>query len=114
MRYLSGIVAGLQTQTNEIGYAAAMPIAEVNRGINAFTLGVRSVNPDATVYVKWSNSWIGEEENGQAARSLMTDHNIDVLAMHSDAHSPMEIANENNICIIANKVDTSDLSPIHI
>lgn len=111
MRYLSGIVAGLQTQTNEIGYAAAMPIAEVNRGINAFTLGVRSVNPDATVYVKWSNSWIGEEENGQAARSLMTDHNIDVLAMHSDAHSPMEIANENNIWIIGYNVDNSALFP---
>lgn len=57
VRYLSGIVAGLQTQTNEIGYVAAFPISEVNRGINAFTLGVKKVNPEATVYVKWSNSW---------------------------------------------------------
>ena len=46
MRYLSGIVAGLQTQTDEIGYVAAYPISEVNRGINAFTLGVRAVNPN--------------------------------------------------------------------
>ena len=42
IRYLCGIVAGLQTETNEIGYVAAFPIPEVNRGINAFTLGVRS------------------------------------------------------------------------
>ncbi|MGN0553860.1 MAG: BMP family ABC transporter substrate-binding protein [Oscillospiraceae bacterium] len=111
MRYLSGIVAGLQTQTNEIGYVAAMPIAEVNRGINAFTLGVRSVNPDATVYVKWSNSWIGEEENGQATKSLIAEHNIDVLAMHSDAYTPMEIANENKVWIIGYNVDNSALFP---
>ena len=111
MRYLSGIVAGLQTQTNEIGYVAAMPIAEVNRGINAFTLGVRAVNPDAKVYVKWSNSWIGEEENGEATKSLLAEHNIDVLAMHSDAHSPMEIANENKVWIIGYNVDNSALFP---
>ena len=111
MRYLSGIVAGLQTQTNEIGYVAAMPIAEVNRGINAFTLGVRSVNPEAKVYVKWSNSWIGEEENGEATKSLLAEHNIDVLAMHTDAHSPMEIANENKVWIIGYNVDNSALFP---
>ena len=49
MRYLSGIAAGLRTETNEIGYIAAFDMPEVNRGINAFTLGVRSVNPDAKV-----------------------------------------------------------------
>lgn len=111
MRYLSGIVAGLQTQTNEIGYVAAMPIAEVNRGINAFTLGVRAVNPDATVYVKWSDSWTGEEENGQATKSLLAEHNIDVLAMHSDAQSPMDIANESKVWIIGYNVDNSALYP---
>ena len=65
-RYLSGIVAGLQTKTNEIGYVAAFPISEVNRGINAFTLGVKKVNPDANVYVKWSNTWIDDKETAQA------------------------------------------------
>ena len=89
MRYLSGIVAGLQTETNEIGYVAAFPIAEVNRGINAFTLGVRRVNPEASVYVEWSNSWTGEEENAAATRELMAAHAIDVLTVHSDAMSPL-------------------------
>lgn len=55
-RYLAGIVAGMQTETNRIGYVAAMPNSEVNRGISAFALGVRRVNPDAVVTVSWSNA----------------------------------------------------------
>ncbi|HHH84896.1 MAG TPA: BMP family ABC transporter substrate-binding protein, partial [Firmicutes bacterium] len=50
-RYLSGLVAGMKTTTNKIGYVAAFEIPEVIRGINAFTLGVRAVNPKAKVYV---------------------------------------------------------------
>lgn len=111
MRYLSGIVAGMQTKTNEIGYVAAFPIAEVNRGINAFTLGVRLVNPEATVYVKWSNSWTGEEENAATTRELINDHNIDVLTIHSDALSPLEIADENGIWTIGYNVDNSERFP---
>lgn len=111
MRYLSGIVAGMQTETNEIGYVAAFPIAEVNRGINAFTLGVRLVNPEATVYVEWSNSWTGEEENAEATTELIENHNIDVLAMHMDALSPLEIADENGIYTIGYNVDDSKRFP---
>lgn len=111
MRYLSGIVAGMQTETNEIGYVAAMPIAEVNRGINAFALGVRLVNPEATVYVKWSNSWTGETENGVATQELIGEHNIDVLAIHTDAMSPLEIADKNKIWTIGYNVDNSQRFP---
>lgn len=84
MRYLTGIVAGLQTETNEIGYVAAFPLSEVNRGLNAFTLGVRSVNPDAVVYVEWSNSWTDYDATRAAAETLIASHDIDVLAMHTD------------------------------
>lgn len=111
MRYLSGIVAGMQTETNEIGYVAAFPIAEVNRGINAFTLGVQLVNPDAKVYVEWSASWTGEEENAETVRELIDEHNIDVLAMHSDATSPLEIAEEKGIWSIGYNVDNSESFP---
>lgn len=111
MRYLSGIVAGLQTQTGEIGYVAAFPIAEVNRGINAFTLGVRAVNPEANVYVRWSNSWVGEEENGQATRQLLEEHDIDVLAMHMDALTPLEIADEQGVWTIGYNVNNSERFP---
>ena len=57
MRYLSGIVAGMQTKTGKVGYVAAFDIPEVVRGINAFTLGVRKANPDANVIVRWTRSW---------------------------------------------------------
>lgn len=94
MRYLSGIVAGLQTETNEIGYAAAFPISEVNRGINAFTLGVKSVNPDADVYIKWINSWVDDEAAMKTTNALLNNHNIDVLTIHTDSLAPLEIAEE--------------------
>lgn len=111
MRYLSGIVAGLQTETNEIGYVAAFPIAEVNRGINAFTLGVRLVNPEAKVYVKWSESWVGEEESAKATQELIDAHEIDVLAMHVDAMAPLEIADRNGIWTIGYNIDNSKRFP---
>lgn len=58
-RYLSGIVAGLNTKTNKIGYVAAQDSSnsEVTGGIDAFAMGIASVNPDAVVYVKVTNSW---------------------------------------------------------
>lgn len=111
MRYLSGIVAGLQTETNEIGYVAAFPISEVNRGINAFTLGVRAVNPDACVYVEWSNSWEGDAENKEAAEKLFAKHSIDVLAMHMDSLTPLALADEKGVWSIGYNMDNSKLYP---
>ncbi|MBO5354013.1 MAG: BMP family ABC transporter substrate-binding protein [Lachnospiraceae bacterium] len=107
MRYLSGIVAGLQTETNQIGYVAAFPISEVNRGINAFTLGVHSVNPEAVVYVEWCNSWTDDKEAGEATRTLITNYDIDVLAMHTDSLRPLEIAEEEGIWSIGYNMDNS-------
>lgn len=109
IRYLCGIVAGLQTQTNEIGYVAAFPISEVNRGINAFTRGVKSVNPDANVYVQWSNSWEEDETTEQAARELIKDHNIDVFSMHSDSLKVCDVAKEEGIWVIGYNMDNEEL-----
>lgn len=111
MRYLSGIVAGLQTETNEIGYVAAFPISEVNRGINAFTLGVRKVNPNATVYVEWSNSWTGEKENSEATEKLLGNHDIDVLTIHMDTNCALDIADERGIWTIGYNMDNSGTYP---
>ena len=71
-RYLSGIVAGKMTKSNVAGYIAAFPIPEVLRGINAFTLGMRSVNPDAQVKVIWTNSWFDPGREREAADVLIT------------------------------------------
>lgn len=111
IRYLSGIVAGLQTETNEIGYVAAFPISEVNRGINAFTLGVRAVNKDAVVHVAWSNSWTEDAAAEAAAEYLMENYEIDVITMHTDSNKVLEVAEEKGIWSIGYNVDNSRLFP---
>ena len=112
MRYLSGIVAGMQTETNQIGYVAAFPISEVNRGINAFTLGVRAVNPEATVYVEWSETWTDDEKTAEAATGLLEkNRQIDVLAMHTDSLAVLDIAEERGIWSIGYNYDNSESYP---
>jgi len=111
VRYLSGIVAGMQTETNQIGYVAAFPLDEVNRGINAFTLGVRSVNPDANVYVAWTNSWGDDELTAQVTEKLLSEHEIDVLTLHSDSNIPLEIAEEREIWSIGYHADNHEKYP---
>ena len=111
MRYLSGIVAGLQTDTNEIGYVAAYPIPEVIRGLNAFTLGVREVNPDAAVYVEWTQSWTGDAEAEAATEKLLTEHSIDVLTIHTDTNRTLEMAEERGIWCIGYNMDNFEMYP---
>lgn len=83
-RYLAGIVAGLTTKSNKLGYVAAFPIPEVIRGINAYTLGARSVNPDATVQVVWTNTWFNMDVEKAAAETLLAA-GVDVMAQHQDS-----------------------------
>jgi basic membrane protein A and related proteins len=92
-RYLEGMAAGAATESDQIGYVAAFPIPEVVRGINAYTLGVREVNPDATVQVIWTSTWYDPEVEGQAAESLI-DAGADVIGMHQDSPAPGQAAEE--------------------
>jgi len=93
-RYLAGIAAGMKTQTNKIGYVAAWADnAEVNGGINAFALGVQSVNPDAVVYVKYISSWFDPTLEKQTAVALLA-LDCDVIAQHVDTSMPQVAAQE--------------------
>ncbi len=93
-RYLSGIAAGLKTATGKIGFVAAWPDnAEVNGGINAFALGVQSVNPEAVVYVKYINSWGDPTLEKQTAEALLS-LDCDVIAQHCDSAMPQVAAEE--------------------
>jgi basic membrane protein A len=94
-RYLSGIVAGEMTDNNIIGYVAAFPIPEVIRGINAFTLGVRSVNSDAEVRVVWTNTWYDPVKEREAAEALL-DEGADIIAQHQDTTEPQKAAKERD------------------
>ncbi|PWJ70051.1 MULTISPECIES: BMP family ABC transporter substrate-binding protein [unclassified Fibrobacter] len=111
MRYLSGMVAGMMTKTNEIGYVAAFGISEVNRGINAFTLGVQKVNPEAKVYVSWTKSWNSDSLAAVATNKLLDNHNVDVLTAHTDALTPFDIAEEKGVWIIGYNLDNSARYP---
>ena len=92
-RYLAGILAGHQTKTGVIGYVAAMPNSEVNRGINAFALGVQHVNPTARVKVCWTGSWNDPEKEWAAVRKLQAAQS-DLIIYHVDNHIPAMAAEE--------------------
>ncbi|MBR6268702.1 MAG: BMP family ABC transporter substrate-binding protein [Selenomonadaceae bacterium] len=83
LRYLSGIIAGLHTKTNHIGYVAPFSCPEVNQGINAFALGVQSVNPKADILLVWTGDWDNPSNEQQAVHNLRALH-ADVLAYHQD------------------------------
>ncbi len=90
-RYVTGIIAGKMTKSNKLGYVAAFPIPEVIRGINAFTLGVRSVNPAATVKVVWTSTWFDPQTETNAANALL-DGGVDVTAQHQDSPAAVQAA----------------------
>lgn len=109
-RYLTGIVAGEMTESNLIGYVAAFPIPEVIRGINAFTLGVRSVNPDASVKVVWTNTWFDPAGEKEAANALL-DAGCDIIAQHQDTSGPQKAAEEAGKYSIGYHADMISLAP---
>lgn len=109
-RYLSGIAAGKATKNNKIGYVAAFPIPEVLRGINAFTLGARSVNPDATVQVTWTKTWFDPTIERQAAESLL-DAGVDVMAQHQDTTEPGLAADAKGAKWVGYNSDVKEAAP---
>ena len=109
-KYLSGIVAGAMTTSNIIGYVAAYPIPEVIRGINAFTLGVREVNPEATVKVVWTQTWFDPGLERDAADSLL-DVDADVLSMHQDTPATLQAAEARGKLAIGNDSDMRQFAP---
>lgn len=109
-RYLTGMVAGAMTRKNAIGYVAAFPIPEVIRGINAFTLGVRAVNPKAEVRVMWTRSWYDVASEKEAGKRLV-DAGCDVIAQHQDSPGPQEAAEEKGVFSVGYHSDMSAFAP---
>ena len=109
-RYLTGIMAGFATKTNKIGYVAAQPFAEVIRGLNAFTMGVRSVNPDAEVYVEWTMSWFDPDTEKENAIALI-NKGCDVMAQHQDSPAAVQAAEEAGIYSIGYDFSMAEYAP---
>ena len=111
-RYLSGIVAGMKTTSNKIGYVAAQDStnSEVTGGVDAFALGVESVNKDAKVYVVVTNSWYDPEKEEEASRMLL-DLGCDVMTQHCDTPYPQTLAQEYGVYGIGYNSDMSKETP---
>ncbi len=109
-RFVSGQVAGAMTEANQIGYVAAFPIPEVIRGINAFTLGVREVNPEAIVKVVWTNTWFDPAKERAAAEALL-DGGADVIAQHQDTAGPQQAAEDRGLYGVGYNADMAPLAP---
>ena len=111
-RYLSGIVAGMNTKDNKIGYVAAQDSSnsEVTGGIDAFAIGVESVNPKAKVYVDVTNSWYDEKKEKEASERLL-DMGCDVMTQHCDTPYPQTLAQEKGVYGIGYNSDMSKETP---
>ena len=95
-RYVQGVVAGLMTKSNKIGYVGAYPISEVIMGINAFAQGMRSVNSDASISVIWANTWYDPVKEADAAKVHIAE-GADILAQHTDSPAMLQIAEKNGV-----------------
>ena len=93
-----------------IGYVAAFPIPEVIRGINAFTLGVREVNPNAVVEVNWTSTWFDPVVEGDAAQALL-EKGADVIAMHQDSTAAGHAAEAAGARWVSYNSDMSAFAP---
>ena len=109
-RYLAGIAAGRMTKTNVAGYVAGFPIPEVLQGINAFTLGMRSVNPKARVSVIWLDVWFDPSKERDAAMTLF-NRDADVIAFHTGSTAVMQAAQERGKLAIAYHSDMRRVAP---
>ena len=109
-RYLAGIAAGRMSQTGVAGYVAGFPIPEVLQGINAFTLGMRSVNAKAEVKVVWLNAWFDPPKERDAAMALF-NQNVDVIAFHTGSTAVMAAAQERGKLAVAYHSDMRTVAP---
>ena len=100
LRYLAGILAGLHTKTNRIGYIAPFSTPEINQGINAFALGAQKVNPQAQVFLIWTGDWNNPASEDQAVHTLKAEH-ADVLTYHQDSNVIPRTAEQVSIPFIS-------------
>ncbi len=109
-RYLNGVIAGKMTKKNIAGYVAAFPIPEVLQGINAFTQGMKSVNPKAEVRVIWVNSWFDPGKEREAALTLISQ-GADMVTHHTDSTAVVQAAEEKGVYSFGYHSDMSKYGP---
>lgn len=83
VRYLSGVIAGMESRSGVLGYVAAMPNSQTNRGINAYAMGMRFANPEARLIVRFTGSWDNEAAERESV-ALLQQEGADVITYHTD------------------------------
>ena len=109
-RYVQGVVAGLTTKSNTMGYLGAFPIPEVIQGINSFARGLRSVNKEASIKVVWVNSWYDPVKESDAAKVLIAE-GADVLAQHTDSPAMLQTAEKAGVKGFGQSSDMHEFAP---
>ena len=99
-RYLAGKLAGATTKSNVLGYVAALPIPEVFQGINAYTLGAKSVNPNIQVRVVWTSAWYDPGKEADATKSLI-GQGADVITHHTNSTAVASTCEEAKVPVIS-------------
>lgn len=89
--YMAGVIAGAMTKTNTLGVVGSIPIPEVIRNINSFTLGAQSINPKIKTRVVWVNSWFDPPKEAEGAQSLL-NQGADVLFQNTDSAAVLQTA----------------------
>jgi simple sugar transport system substrate-binding protein len=89
--YMAGVIAGKMTKTNVLGVVASIPIPEVIRNINSYTMGAQSVNPKIKTKVVWVNEWFNPPKESEAATSLINS-GADVLMQNTDSSAVLQTA----------------------
>lgn len=108
--YLNGVMAGLMTKSNVLGFIASYPIPPVFQDANAFLLGARAVNPNARVKLVWLNTWYDPAAEREAAMSLI-DAGADVIAHETDSPAPHQVAQERGVFSVGKNSDMSKFAP---
>ena len=109
-RYVQGVIAGHMSKNGKAGYIASFPIPEVIRGINAFYLGAKSVNPDFDVDVIWVNTWYDPPKEADAAKVLMSQ-GADIITQHTDSPAPLAAAGKQGVMAFGQASDMISFAP---
>ncbi len=109
-RAVAGLLAGHMTKTKVIGYIGSFPIPEVVQGIDATTIALRKVAPDAIVKVIWVNTWVDPGKEADAAKALI-DQGADVIMQHTDSSAPCQVAQERGVWCVGQASDQTRFAP---
>ncbi len=109
-RFVQGVIAGKITKTGVAGYVGSMAVPEVVQGMDAFLLGMRSVNPKARLKFILINSWYDPGKEGDAAKALI-DQGCDVITQHTDSPAPLQVAESRGVPAFGEATDMAKFAP---